>query len=67
LTKSTNWKLSLSTEAQEETTPKGIVQYISRFCTLHKKSGGGLRAKGSTDVRNEVGEVRKKERKGGGK
>jgi hypothetical protein len=30
------------------------VQYISRFCRLHKKSGGGLGAKGSTNVRNDV-------------
>jgi hypothetical protein len=30
------------------------VQYISRFCSLHKKSGGGLGAKGSNVVGNDV-------------
>lgn len=37
------------------------MQYISRFCTLHKKSGGGLSANGWNCVRNDVGRSEEKE------
>ena len=60
MTKSTNRNLSLPTEAQEETTPKGIVQYIGRFGRLHKKGSRGLSAKGSNGVRNDVGRSEEK-------
>jgi len=33
---------------------------------VHKKNGGGLSAKGSADVRNDVGRSMEKEAEGGG-